>query len=70
MQPEQLEQHLQPLKEEQQLILNQVDNAIALFDRSQHLVLFNLKLSQIWGLSEEWLARQPHFEDVFAQVVA
>lgn len=70
MQPEQLEQHLQPLKEEQQLILNHVDNAIALFDRSQHLVLFNLKLSQIWGLSEEWLARQPHFDDVFAQVVA
>jgi two-component system, sensor histidine kinase len=70
MQPEQFEQHLQRLKEEQQLILNQVDNAIALFNPSQHLVLFNPKLAQIFGLSGDWLALQPHFDQVFAQVVA
>ncbi|MBC6474306.1 MAG: hypothetical protein GDA48_17045 [Hormoscilla sp. GM102CHS1] len=39
--------HIQQLKEEQELILSQVDNAIALFDRSQHLVLFNHKLAQM-----------------------
>jgi PAS domain-containing protein len=47
MQPEQIERHLQRLKEEQQLILNQVDNAIALFDSSYHLVLFNQKFANL-----------------------
>jgi len=70
MQPEQIETHLQRLKEEQQLILNHVDNAIALFNPSHHLVLFNQKLTQIWGLSADWLVQQPHFREVCAQVVA
>jgi signal transduction histidine kinase len=70
MQPEQIERHLQRIKEEEQLILNQVDNAIALFDSSHKLVLHNQKLAQIWGLSTEWLAQQPHFQDIFAQVLA
>lgn len=70
MQPEPTQEHLQPLQEEQQLILNQVDSAIALFNASHHLVLFNQKLAQIWGLSSEWLAQQPHFQDVCAQVVS
>lgn len=70
MQPEQIERHLKQFKEEQQLILNQVDNAIALLDRSHHLVLFNQQLTQLWGLSVEWLAHKPDFQDVCAQVVA
>ena len=70
MQSEPIERHLQRLKQEQQLILNQVDNAIALFDSSQHLVLFNQKLAQLWGLSADWLAQQPHFQDVWTQIVA
>ncbi len=70
MQPEQIEQHLQRFKEEQQLILNQVDNAIALFNASQQLVLFNHKLTQIWGLSADWLAQQPHLKELCAQIVA
>lgn len=70
MQPEQLIIALQRLKEDQEFILNQVDNAIALFDRSHHLVLFNRKLSKAWGLSPNWLRQQPTCEEVFAEVVA
>lgn len=68
--PEQIEIRLQKLEQEQELILNQVDNAIALFDRSHRLVLFNRKLSQIWGLSSEWLQNQPSYETFFAEIVA
>lgn len=60
---------IQQLREEQELILSQVDNAIALFDRSQHLVLFNQKLAQMWGLSISYLREQPHFTEVFTSVV-
>jgi two-component system, sensor histidine kinase len=69
MQPEQIERHLQQLKAEQQLIINQVDKAIALLDSSHHLVLFNQQLTQKWGLCAEWLAQKPSFPDVCAQVV-
>lgn len=43
--------------------------AIALFDQSYHLVLFNQKLIDIWGLSPDWLKKQPHFKLFFAEVV-
>ncbi|MDP8962424.1 MAG: PAS-domain containing protein [Cyanobacteriota bacterium] len=69
MQPEQIERPSQQLTEDQQLILDQVDNAIALLDSSQHLVLFNQQLTQNWGLSADWLAQKPHFQEVCAQVV-
>lgn len=69
MQPDRIERHLQQFKEEQQLILNQVDNAIALIDASNHLVLFNQQLIQIWELSGEWLAQEPLFQEVCDQVV-
>lgn len=69
MQPEQIERHLQQLKAEQQLIINQVDKAIALLDSSHHLVLFNQQLTQKWGLCADWLAQKPTFYDVCAQVV-
>jgi signal transduction histidine kinase/DNA-binding NarL/FixJ family response regulator len=69
MQPDRIERHLQQLKEEQQLIINQVDNAIALIDPSNHLVLFNQQLIQIWQLSAEWLTGEPLFQEVCDQVV-
>lgn len=69
MQPEQIERHLQQLKAEQQLIINQVDKAIALLDSSRRLVLFNQQLTQKWGLCANWLAQKPTFYDVCAQVV-
>jgi signal transduction histidine kinase/CheY-like chemotaxis protein len=70
MQPEKFEWHLQRLKEEQQLILNQIDNAIALIDPSHHLILFNQQLTQLWGLSADWLAQKPLFQEVCARIVA
>ncbi|MGK7901151.1 MAG: ATP-binding protein [Hormoscilla sp.] len=60
---------IQQLTEEQELILSQVDNAIALFNRSQHLVLFNQKLAHMWGLSVLYLKEKPHFTEVFTYVV-
>ncbi len=70
MQPEQIERQLKQFKEEQQLILNHIDNAIALLDSSHHLVLFNQQLTHFWGLYANWLAEKPHFQDVCTQIVA
>lgn len=69
MNREQIERHLQRLKEERELILNQVDNAIALFDQSDRLVLFNQKLADIWGMSPDWLKEQPDCNVVFAKII-
>lgn len=66
---EQIEQHLQRLKAERTLILDQVDNAIALFDRDRHLILFNQKLAQMWQLSPDWLRDQPHYDQVLNAIV-
>ena len=60
---------LQQLSADQELILNQVDNAIALFDSSECLVLFNKKLADTWELSPEWLATKPKCELLFAEIV-
>lgn len=70
MQPEKMEWHLQRLKEEQELILNHIDNAIALVDSSHHLILFNQQFTQLWGLSANWLAQKPLFQEVWVQIVA
>ncbi|MBD1839054.1 ATP-binding protein [Coleofasciculus sp. FACHB-501] len=70
MQPEQTIAAGQQSKEEQELILNPVDHAISLFNRSHHLVLFNRKFSLLWGLPPEWLGLQPHCSEVLAEVVA
>lgn len=70
MQPEKMEWHLQRLKEEQQLILNQIDNAIALIDSSHHLILFNQQFTQLWGLSTDWLVQKPLFSKLCEQIVA
>ncbi|MEG4395346.1 ATP-binding protein [Microcoleus sp. BROC3] len=59
----------QQLRANQELILDQVDNAIALFDSSDCLVLFNKKLAGIWGLSPEWLATKPKCHLLFAEIV-
>jgi len=48
----------------QNLILNRIDNAIALFNSDFHLVLFNQKLVQIWGIAADWLSQKPHFDEI------
>ncbi|MBP0008402.1 MULTISPECIES: ATP-binding protein [unclassified Roseofilum] len=60
---------LQRLQEEQELILSQMDNAIALFDASHHLVLFNQKLAQLWEVELEYLQKQPHIETVISHLI-
>lgn len=66
---ESTEMRLQQLKQKEDLIVNQVENAIALFDRSHQLILFNNKLTQIWGLSQEFLETKPTNEVVFNHIV-
>ncbi|MCP2731614.1 hybrid sensor histidine kinase/response regulator [Limnofasciculus baicalensis] len=55
--------------DDRQLIFNQIDNAIALFNPSHYLILFNQKFTQLWGLPMEWLGQEPHFKEVWARVV-
>lgn len=45
------------------------EEAIALFDQSHHLVLFNQKLADLWGLSPDWLKKKPDYQALFAEVV-
>ena len=66
---EKMEIDLQQLRADQELILSQIDNAIALFDSSDCLVLFNKKLAETWGLSSEWLATKPKCDLLFAEIV-
>ncbi len=58
------------MREEQDLILNQIDNAIALFDREQHLIRFNQKLTEIWGVPAAVLANTPHFDTICPEIIA
>jgi signal transduction histidine kinase/ActR/RegA family two-component response regulator len=56
------------MKDTQQL--NPIKNAIALFDESQHLILFNQKLPDLWGLSKDWLKLKPDLRSFFAEIVS
>ncbi len=58
------------MREEQELILNPIDNAIALFDRQQHLILFNQKLTEIWGIPGTLLANTPHLDTICPEIIA
>lgn len=69
-QEEQVQLILQRFQAEQALILDQVDNAIALFDQNHRLVLFNQKLIKVWDLSPTCLETKPSHEVIFAEVVA
>jgi hypothetical protein len=51
------EMRLQKFKQGEDLIINQVDNAIALFDQSHQLIVFNNKLTVIWGLPPAFLEK-------------
>lgn len=46
-----------------------VGEAIALFDASHHLAVFNQKLTEIWGISGEWFKTSPQITAVFSAVV-
>ena len=64
-----METRLVHLSEEQELILNQVDNAIALFNPAGELILYNQRLQSLWDLDLDWLNSSPHFEDVCTHLI-
>ncbi len=68
MEPEQLQKQLDQLKQRQRLILDRIDDAIALFDKSDRLISFNRKLCEIWGLSNEYLQQHPHFNQICTEI--
>ncbi|MBD2000712.1 PAS domain-containing sensor histidine kinase [Leptolyngbya sp. FACHB-541] len=57
-----------PLSPSFNLILEQVDNAIALFDSSSTLTLFNSKLTQLWKISDSWLQTQPQCQQLLSEL--
>jgi PAS domain S-box-containing protein len=58
-----------PLPPSFNLILEQVDNAIALFDSSGTLTLFNSKLTQLWQISDSWLQTQPQCQQILSELL-
>lgn len=49
--------------------LNPTENAIAVFDSTERLVLFNHRLAALWGLSPDWLQKQPDMRSFFVEVL-
>ncbi len=66
---EQFSLDVQQLREERSLILNQIDNAIALFNHTNQLILFNQKLADIWGLSPEFLNQKPPISVLISEIL-
>ena len=56
------------MKDTQQL--TPIESAIALFDESQHLILFNRRLTTLWGLSKDRLKLKPDLRSFFAEIVS
>jgi two-component system, sensor histidine kinase len=48
--------------------VNPVENAIALFDESQHLIIFNQRIVTLWGLSASWLKQKPDMRSFFTEI--
>lgn len=57
------------MEDEQALILNRVDDAIALFNAQQRLTLFNEKFRGMWDLERGWLCDRPHLGEILSVVV-
>lgn len=58
------------LTEEQELVLNQVDNAIAWFNAAGQLILYNQPLQNLWGLDPTWLSSQPTLAQITRHLIA
>ena len=67
MRPEEMERQIKQGYSTENAVA--VGEAIALFDQSHHLILFNQKLIDIWGLSPDWLKTKPHYGSFFAEIV-
>jgi len=64
MPSESFESELKQLREQQALILDQIDRAIALFDSSDRLINSNHAFLVLGGFSPDWLAQQPASQEV------
>lgn len=67
--PENINKQVVRLTEEQELVLNQVDNAIAFFNPAGQLILYNQPLQNLWILDSAWLDSQPHFDRIAAFMI-
>jgi signal transduction histidine kinase/ActR/RegA family two-component response regulator len=67
--PENINKQVVRLTEEQELVLNQVDNAIAFFNPAGQLILYNQPLQNLWILDSVWLDSQPHFDQIAAFMI-
>lgn len=66
MPSESLESDLEQLREQQALILEQIDRAIAIFDNSHRLINYNQSFLILGGFSPDWLAQQPSQKEVLS----
>jgi len=63
-------QNIELQGDEQSLILNRVDDAIALFNAERRLTLFNQKFQALCGLRSDWLGQRPQLSEILEQLVA
>jgi signal transduction histidine kinase/ActR/RegA family two-component response regulator len=60
---------LQRLQSEQSLVLKQMNDAFALFDDGDRLVLCTQQIMSLWALSHDWVAAKPSFVEFINHLV-
>ena len=68
MPSEPLESQLKQLQEQQALILEQIDRAIALFDQNHCLINYNQAFASLGNFSQEWLNSHPSQAEILNQM--
>ncbi|QDZ39992.1 response regulator [Euhalothece natronophila Z-M001] len=63
-----LESKLKQLQEQQALILEQIDRAIALFDQNHCLITYNQAFASLGNFSQEWLNSHPSQAEILNQM--
>jgi len=66
MPSESLESDLKQLREQQALLLEQIERAIAIFDNSHRLINYNQSFLILGGFSTDWLAQQPSQQEILS----
>ncbi len=49
-------------------VLESIHAAVAIFGADKRLKFFNAGFAALWGLDEEWLAREPSFDEIMEQL--
>lgn len=52
----------------QRATLNVINSPLAIFGNDKHLVFCNRAFAEFWGLSEEWLANNPHHGELLEEM--